>query len=53
MARRIELANLNDIIERYRSGIPLQRLAKEIGYSRACLARRLREANIEIRSYSD
>jgi len=53
MVRRKEIPNLNDLIERYKSGVPLQRLSKESGYTRTVLARRLIEADVKIRSYSD
>jgi hypothetical protein len=53
MTRRIEIPNLDDIIKRYQSGVPLQRLSKETGYTRTVLSKRLIEAGIKIRSYSD
>lgn len=53
MTRRIEIPDLDNIIERYKSGVPLFRLSKETGYTRTVLHRRLKEAGVEIRSYSD
>ena len=53
MSYRLEIPDLGDLIKRYRSGVPLQRISKESGYGRAVLARRFVEAGVEIRSYSD
>lgn len=50
---RIEVANLDDLIERYRSGASLKQLSRESGYGRNVLFRRFSELGVPVRSRSD
>lgn len=46
-------ANLDYLIEKYESGVPMSQIVKECTISRPALTRRFKERGIKIRSYSE
>lgn len=53
MTRPVQLADEDDFVRRYQSGVSLKQLSKEIGVSRQALQRILRLRDIPIRNRSD
>lgn len=53
MARIVEVPNLDDLIERYRSGVSLKRISDESGIVRPTLIRKFKKCGVEIRGRSD
>jgi biotin operon repressor/very-short-patch-repair endonuclease len=51
--RRVEIPNLDELADRYKSGEPLYRLASEIEASRQALRKRLKERGVDIRTESE
>lgn len=53
MAAKIEVQNLDDLINRYLSGTSLLQLEKEVGISRITLDRRFRKLQVRMRTQSE
>lgn len=52
MPGKIELANISDIADLYRSGESVNHLSKKFGISRTCITRNLRDYGVELRNQS-
>jgi hypothetical protein len=53
MSRKIEIPNIDNVIERYESGVSLNQLSKEVGIARITLTRRFESLGVNLRSQSD
>ena len=53
MSRKLIIPNFNDVVEKYRSGLSLNQISKDIGVSRRSLVRNFQKKGIHVRSYSE
>lgn len=53
MTQPIKISNLNDTINRYKAGVSVAQLSRELGFSRLAITRALKAAGVDLRGQSD